>query len=995
VDTGKIVYSIMMAGAAVFKKDAADADQAVAKLGDSAEKSASKVSKAGTETDKLGKAAKDSKAPLDEQAKSTKKVGDDSDDAKKKVKGLGDESLTLKQSMTMLGAAALGVGAAIALVGGLAVSTYSEFDAAMSRTSAATLASAADQKALGDAAVEAGADTVYSAREAADAETELAKAGLSVKNILSGGLTGSLALAAAGQLDVARAAEIAAVTLKQFNLSGDQTGHVADVLAAGAGKAVGSVNDLAQGLKFVGPVANAMGISLEETVGVMSLFADQGIIGEQAGTAFRGMLLSLTSPSSAARKEIERLGINLYDGQGKFLGMQNAADQLQTGLRGLTDEQRDASLGIIFGNEQVTAARVLYKEGATGVAEYTDAVSESGYAADQAARMTDNLQGDIERLGGAFDSALIQTGEGANDALRTMVQLVTSLVDWYGQLPGPVQASALYLGAAAAAVFLLGGALLIAVPRIVEFRAAISTLNTEMPRATGAVKGMIGFLGGPWGAVITAATVVLGIFIGKQADAAAKADSYKASLDSVTGAITDQTRAATAANLAAKGDWFSVYGDDSAADSAKKLKISLESVTDAVYGNADAMKEIQDVYDLFYSSGPDKADERAQYARDLGLSANDASKAVANLYNEVKAEQSAISDGQDTKKDEIELNGKIASSTDTNSASTQTSAAAYLEAADGANSLLDELTQLIDLVNKANEVGQDAVSSNIDYKNSLADLDDVIQKARDGVDANNDGVADYTLTLDENTQAGRDNMDALVGIASAGQKAADAQFNATHNTEEYKAALDATHQAVYDRAIALGANADQAQAIADNIAGIPSDTEWKMVTETAQAAAEIQRIKDLLNSVPTYRQTSIGVTVDSPVYNPSFDPLKKANGGKVNFYASGGYEQHVAQFARAGTVRVWAEPETGGEYYVPMAPEKRPRSLAIARAMTAEMGYAMVPFEDGGRFGAGGSVAGGGDLHQHFEISPIQMPDWRAGSEIIGRAAARKSGGVR
>jgi TP901 family phage tail tape measure protein len=79
---------------------------------------------------------------------------------------------------------------------------------------------------------------------------------------------------------------------------------------------MGSVEDLANGLKFVGPVAASMGVSLEETTGVMALFAQQGIIGEQAGTSLRGVLSSLTAPSAQARSEIERLGLSIYDSEG-------------------------------------------------------------------------------------------------------------------------------------------------------------------------------------------------------------------------------------------------------------------------------------------------------------------------------------------------------------------------------------------------------------------------------------------------------------------------------------------------------------------------------------------------------------------------------------------------------------------------------------------------------------------------------------------------------
>ena len=243
---------------------------------------------------------------------------------KKSSSAVGQLMLDAKQheqAWNTAGNTMMGFGGAVTAMVGLSVAKYASFDKAMSRVQAATHASKTEMGLLRDAAVVAGADTAYSAEEAAGAIEELAKAGVSTSDILSGGLNGSLALAAAGELAVADAAEIAATQMVVFGLEGKELGHVADLLAAGAGKAQGSVKDLAMGLKYVGPVAAGMGISIEETTGALSMFASEGIVGEQAGTSLRGMLGALTAPSKLARKEIDALGITLYDGNGKFLGL--------------------------------------------------------------------------------------------------------------------------------------------------------------------------------------------------------------------------------------------------------------------------------------------------------------------------------------------------------------------------------------------------------------------------------------------------------------------------------------------------------------------------------------------------------------------------------------------------------------------------------------------------------------------------------------------------
>lgn len=261
------------------------------------------------------------------------------------------------------------------------------FDKAMSGVHAATLAGSHDMSLLRQAALDAGAATSYSATEAANAETELAKAGVSVTNIVNGGLRGALALAAAGQLDVASAAEDAATAMNDFHLAGTQTSHVADLYAAAAGKAQGSVQDLAGAMKYVGPVADGLNVSIEQTTGTLALFASNGVIGEQAGTSLRGVISSLTSPSQQAAGEMKTLGINVFNAQGNFIGLDGVAGQLHDRLGNLTQAQRAQALGMIFGNEQLTGANLLYQAGAKGVDDWTKKVNDSGYAARQAAAL--------------------------------------------------------------------------------------------------------------------------------------------------------------------------------------------------------------------------------------------------------------------------------------------------------------------------------------------------------------------------------------------------------------------------------------------------------------------------------------------------------------------------------------------------------------------------------------------------------------------------------
>lgn len=350
-----------------------------------------------------------------------------------------------KTKLITTGVAAAGV-AATAL-GVAAIKMAADFDASMSTVQANTGASADEMAQLRQAAIDAGADTIYSATESADAINELGKAGLSTSDILSGGLSGALNLAASDGMEVGQAAEYMSSAMAQFNLTGADATHIADLLAAGAGEALGNVSDFGEALNNVGSTANKFGLSIDTTVGTLAAFAHQGIIGAEAGTQLRSVLLALTNQTEKQRKATEEYGITLYDAQGNFVGMSSLAGQLKEKLGGLTQEQRNSAMATMFGSYAIQGANVLYAEGASGIDEWTKKVSQSGYAADLAAKKNDNLKGDLENLSGSFESLMISLGEGGQGPLRSLVQTLDTLVDAFSQLPAPVQQSIVLLTA--------------------------------------------------------------------------------------------------------------------------------------------------------------------------------------------------------------------------------------------------------------------------------------------------------------------------------------------------------------------------------------------------------------------------------------------------------------------------------------------------------------------------------------------------------------------
>lgn len=318
------------------------------------------------------------------------------------------------------------------------VKSAAQFDKAMSAVSATGEDARRNIDGLRKVAITMGAQTVFSASEAAKGIENLLKAGVSAREVMGGGLKGALDLAAAGNMEVGEAAEIAATAMTQFNLTGAQVPHIADLLAAGAGKAQGEVHDMGMALKQSGLVASQFGLSIEDTTGTLSAFASAGLIGSDAGTSFKTMLLALAAPAGKSRELMEELGIAAYDANGQFVGITALAGQLKTKLGGLSQAQRDHALATIFGNDAIRAANVLFQEGSSGIQSWINKTNDAGYAAKVARERLNNLSGDVEQLRGAFESAFITAGTGPNEALRGLTQSATRAVRAFGSLPAPV-----------------------------------------------------------------------------------------------------------------------------------------------------------------------------------------------------------------------------------------------------------------------------------------------------------------------------------------------------------------------------------------------------------------------------------------------------------------------------------------------------------------------------------------------------------------------------
>lgn len=294
-----------------------------------------------------------------------------------------------------------------------AVKSAAAFEAAMSRVAAATGATGDELQQLKIAAEEASAGSAFTQVETAQALENLAKAGLNARESIAA-LPGVMSLAAAGDIELAQAAEIVTRTVAGMGIAVEDTARIADVLAKGANASNTSVKGLAEALSYTAPTARSAGLSLEQTVAVLGKFADGGIDASRAGTALNAILSQFIDPASKFRSELAAIGITTND--------------FDRALRQLAASGGAGSKAILaVGTEAGPALRSLINQGVPALDKLKAQLDDAGGSAAETARiMNANLDGAVKGLSGAWESVKTKLGE---PVLPVLTQGVKDLDD--------------------------------------------------------------------------------------------------------------------------------------------------------------------------------------------------------------------------------------------------------------------------------------------------------------------------------------------------------------------------------------------------------------------------------------------------------------------------------------------------------------------------------------------------------------------------------------
>lgn len=343
------------------------------------------------------------------------------------TQGFKDAQSELKRQASQFESTGLALSTAItaplAAIAAFSVKAFSGFESAMNKVLAlggSELAPMFDQ--LSKQALQLGADTIFSAKQAADGMGELAAAGFKAQEIFQA-MPGLLSLAATESMSLGNAAAIASGILKGFGIAASEMQKVADILAVTASASAVSVADLGNSFQYVGPVAKAAGQSFLDVAAALGVLGNAGIRGETGGTALRNLFNDLLTPSKQVAGAMRDLGINVLDSSGKM-------KPLQVVIKELAPLTSNLALGFKLFGQRFSDVLPLISDGGVAFESMRKEIEKFDGAADAMAKtMMKGLSGQFETFSGGVETLAITIGKILAPAVSFLLDLANKAVD--------------------------------------------------------------------------------------------------------------------------------------------------------------------------------------------------------------------------------------------------------------------------------------------------------------------------------------------------------------------------------------------------------------------------------------------------------------------------------------------------------------------------------------------------------------------------------------
>ncbi|MCE4941118.1 phage tail tape measure protein [Bacillus velezensis] len=510
---------------------------------------------------------------------------------------MGRSSANLSKQMALVQKASLAVGGAVVAGIGVSVKKAADFEEAMSRVKAISGATGQDFEDLKNIAAKMGAETKYTAVEAAEGLQYLAMAGFSVKAQV-GSLPAVLNLAAASGEGLGRSADIVSNIMTGFGIKAEDSGHAVDVLVKAMTTANTDLPQLGDAMKFVAPVAHSLGYSIEDTATAVAKMSDAGIQGSMAGTALRASLLHLTNPVGQSAKAMKKYGIEVKDAHGNLKPIPELVGHISKQFEGMTSAQKTAAAAQLVGVEAASGFVTLLGVGEKGLRNYSKTLKEAGGTADKVAKtQMDNLKGSFEQFTSALDGLGIKIGNEFLPTFRKIVDTGTKVVEFLSELNPGIITTGLEMAGAAAAVALVA---------------------SSMMKLGIAVRGLFVAMG-PAGWVITGLSLLAGALVGVKAGydqmntvSLEAAESKQKEIDSINSLTKEFDKLQNKTKLTA--DEFVYYLDlndriktETDANSIKRMKEEQEELRKKSGLTNEEFNRYLDLNDKVIAKAPDTA----------------------------------------------------------------------------------------------------------------------------------------------------------------------------------------------------------------------------------------------------------------------------------------------------------------------------------------------------------------------------------------------------
>lgn len=425
------------------------------------------------------------------------------DEAQRRMKQFGssvdDQTRSINQRMKVIGSSmkqtgkqmSMYVTGPLSIMGGVSTKTFADFEAGMNQVSAVSGETGEKLQEMEGVARELGATTKFTATEAAEGMNFLSMAGFEANETIQA-LPSTLDLAAAGNMELGRSADIVSNIMQGFGIEASNTAGTVDVLTATFTQSNTNLNQLGDAMSYVAPVARGFGQSVEETSAAVGILSDAGIQASKAGTGLRRIL-------SVLSKKSDELGISVFNAEGNMRPLADIIAQLEE--KGLSASEAME----LFGQRGGPVIQTLLARGSEELRNFTSDLENSGGTAKRVAEtQMEGLKGAFTELKSAATEAMISAIEPFANMLEGLVDRVKNAVQWYGNLDASTQkiigVTAALVAAAGPLLTVLGYMMTNVLPGLVTAAAAASKAFYALRAA---------MLANPWTAIATGVAAIV------------------------------------------------------------------------------------------------------------------------------------------------------------------------------------------------------------------------------------------------------------------------------------------------------------------------------------------------------------------------------------------------------------------------------------------------------------------------------------------------------